>query len=259
MAQVAHLEERCQATVTALNAANKSLEELSGARSEFMSLVSHDLKTPLTTVKLFADLLLRDAGEIDQNTRGKYLAVISSEAERASRMIANISDFQNMLTDTVRWRDEEVDLVKLVANNARRFKTLCEAKGIGFSYQSDVSDAVVKIDAGRFSRVVSDLLSHALRVTETGAVKLDLRKYAAKEGIMISLIVTDNGPGISEERLKKIMPPYTADLNTTQDIDLSVACRVIEHYQGCISAENIAGNGAVFRISLPLIRGHIPE
>jgi signal transduction histidine kinase len=213
-----------------------------------IAIVAHDLKTPLTGVKLFADILLSHGDDLDGATRSKYLAVISSEAERMSRMIANIVDYQNISNATAEWRDEESDIVALIDRCVRPLQRWCTAKGIDFSYVADVERLVMAVDAERFLRLLSGLLVNAMRFTESGGVELKLRS----DGATVSLAVSDSGPGIPAERLQQLFPAHLGMVNLDKDVGLAFARAVVGHYRGRIWAESVVGNGATFYVELPL-------
>lgn len=226
--------------ITALEAGEARLDRT-------IATLSHDLKTPLTGIKLFADILLSDADEIDSASRDKYLAVLSSEAERMGRMISNIVDLQRLGSGKTEWHDEAHDIVRLVTTCAKPFQRLCAAKGIGFSCKNSAEKLVMTLDASRFMRLVSGLLANALRFTESGAVKIELRH----DGEKVCLAVSDNGPGITEERLKALSQASTGATALGNDIGLTFARTVVDHYHGRIWAESVAGKGAIFYVELP--------
>ncbi len=211
--------------------------------------VAHDLKTPLTAVKLYADILLSQVGEANADTCAKYLAVISSEADRMSRMIANIVDYQNIISDMVEWHDEATDIVSIIAVCVKPVQRWCAAKGINFSCTIAIDSLVIPIDADRFSRLLSVLLMNALRFTDSGSIRLELQS----DGTRLTLAVSDSGPGISDERLQQLFQPRVGLVALGKEVGLAFAFSVVDHYQGRIWAESIVGNGAVFYVELPLL------
>lgn len=226
-------------------------EEMLDQLNETISAITHGLKTPLTGVKLFSDILLSKAEDGETEATVKYLAVISAEAERASRMISNIADLQKMSSGTVEWRDEETDAVSLVAACARPFKRWCEAKGVDFNYSCNVEQLMMSLEVDRFSRLVAGLLANALRFTQTGTIKLRLELRNDRK--QLCLAVSDSGPGISRGRLEEMFAFRENDFS--KDIGLAFTRAVVEHYQGRCWAESVAGEGAAFFVELPLSGG----
>ncbi len=214
-----------------------------------LATIAHDLKTPLTAVKLYADILLSQTGEADAESRARYLAIISSEADRMSRMIANIIDHQNIISNMAEWHDQEIDVVSLVVVSVKPVQRWCAAKGIDFSCTIDIDSLVISIDADRFSRLLSVLLMNALRFTESGSIELKLQS----DGSRLILTVSDSGPGISVERLQQLFQPRVRLMALGKEVGLAFVLSVVDHYQGRIWAESIVGNGAVFYVELPLL------
>lgn len=245
------LNRKLSERISIVEAQLASKETVQERLTSTIAMITHDLKTPLTGMKLFADILLAQAGDGDTGMCVKYLAMISAEAERASRMIVNIADLQDICNSTAEWRDVETDVVRLVAMCARPFKCWCAAKGIGFNYASDVEHLLMPLDEDRFSRLVSGLLANAFRFTEAGTVTLVLQSKGEK----LRLVVSDTGSGISDERLKDLIHPHQDRPGPGKDICLAFATAVVEHYQGRIWAESAVGNGSVFYVELPFQEG----
>lgn len=205
---------------------------------------SHDLKNPLTAIKLFADILLDEAGEAPRQRRA-YLANISMEAERAGRMIDNLADIQALDNATLEWCDEACDLVELVAQCVNVFEPLCLAKGIAFNCRMELRQAAVVLDKRRFKRLLSGLLGNALRYTERGAISLELAEAAGH----FALRVEDSGSGIAEETVMRLCQGGRPQLRG--EIGLSFACCLLDHCGGTVSAERLGGGGSLFQVMLP--------
>lgn len=216
-----------------------------------LAAISHDLKTPLTSIKLFADILLDHWDESGELNCDRYLTLVSSEAERMSRMITNIVDLQRLAGGRVEWLDEEHDIVRLVGACIKPVRQWCAAKGIGFVYESNIETLTMVVDASRFTRLLAGLLGNALRFTESGAIRVELRQH----GEQLHLTVRDNGTGIAAERLHALAQPHAGGAAPCKDIGFTFASTVVAHHQGRIWAESNGGKGTAFHIELPLRRG----
>ena len=224
----------------------------SGLWRQAIATVAHDIKNPLTGVKLYADMLLSQVADPDVKIRSKYLAVISSEAERMSSMITNSIDYHNIMSGGAEWRDENVDVVSIIADCIKPVRRWCAAKGVEFVYTVDRDHISVSVDVDRFSRSLSVLLINALRFTDSGSIRLDIQSSDE----ILRLSVSDSGPGISDDRLLQI---FQRDQNETmpgKNIGLAFASIVAGHYKGSVRVKNIPGNGSVFSIELPLAHDH---
>ena len=251
------LEEKVALRTADLEKANEDLQRLSEAKSEFISIVSHDLRTPLTGVKLFTDIMLDDLDNIEEETQREYLSIISSETDRLSRLITNILDFQKISAGKMQWNDDLVDIVGVVSECVRPFKVSFESKGVEFKFNCDLDKLETVIDGDRLAQVVYNLLSNALKFTEEGSVQVGLDKLETVDGERISLSVSDTGPGMPEEQLKKVFEPFeqyggVPNLGKGTGLGLYITTCVVERYHGRAWAESVVGEGSTFHVELPV-------
>ena len=220
---------------------------------QVVSVIAHDINNPLTSVKLYADILLSHVDESDVEKSSKYLVSISMEAERASNMIANFIDYQSIMSGDMVWHEECVDIVSLVNRSTKSVRRWCAAKEIGFSCTASVEKVVILMDAGRFLRMLKVLLINALRFTVSGCVKLDVQS----DGVSFVLRVVDNGPGIVEERLARLFQSDAGDVASCKEIGMAFVHAVADYYGGRVWATSVMGEGAVFYVELPISSGDI--
>ncbi len=215
---------------------------------QIVSAIAHDVKNPLTSVKLYADILLSQADEVDVRNCSKYLASISMEAERISGMITNFIDCQSNMNGDFVWHDENVDIISVVGSATKSVRRWCAAKGIGFEYATNVEKLVMFMDAGCFIRLLRVLLINALRFTESGCVKLDIQS----DGKVLMLSVTDDGPGVAEERLARFFQASAEGAVSCKEVGMAFVRMVVDHYQGRAWATSCLGKGSVFCVELPV-------
>ena len=248
--KVASLESRLNESEHKLLLANQQLEQFSAERSAFVSAISHDLKTPLTGIKLFADLAMSHESDVDDQDRNKYLSIISSETDRLSRLISNVVDYQAICCGNIRWHDEPVEVANIIEKCARTFAVLCESKGLRFNCDLELGNLVAVLDKDRLARLLFNLLSNALKFTRQGDVKLVAKMSA--EGSDLCLSVSDTGQGVSEEQLQKIFEPSAVIPPLADGIGLFVSNYIVAHYKGRLWAKSVVGEGSVFYVELPL-------
>lgn len=253
------LEEKVKERTADLEEANENLQRLSDSKSEFVSIVSHDLRTPLTGVKLFTDIMLDDLDNIDKETQEEYLSIISAETDRLSRLISNILDFQKISAGKMQWDDADTDIVEVIRECVRPFNVSFESKGIDFGLDCELDELMTVIDADRLAQVVYNLLSNALKFTEDGSVKVGLEKIENIDGEKFCLTVSDTGPGIPEEELQKIFEPFeqyagVPKLGKGTGLGLYITNCVVDRYHGRAWAESVVGEGSTFHVELPVRR-----
>jgi PAS domain S-box-containing protein len=257
---------------TELEAANARLQELDRLKSGFLATVSHDLRTPLTSIMGFAKLISRDftkffspfASGHERLTRqaariASNLAIIESEGERLTRLINDFLDLSKIESGRAQWRDAPVDVPALVARAADAVSADLAAKP-GVSIAMDIAPDLPPLfmDPDRLSQIIVNLLGNAVKFTDEGSVRL----YAAVAGDMLRLEVTDTGQGVPRESLEKIFDKFHQAQagDTVEDsrrrkgtgLGLAICRQIVEHYNGRIWAESELGRGSTFILELPL-------
>jgi signal transduction histidine kinase len=228
--------------------------EVSRIRSEFVSNVSHELKTPLALIRMFGETL--DTGVVtDEKKRREFYGIIRKESERLTHLINNVLDFSKVDSGTKEYNFGEADLVKVVRDSLEAYKF--HIRDLGFEIKSKLPDKLVmpKIDKDAISQVLLNLLSNAVKYS-------DNRKYIGVEvrrnpsSALIS--VTDHGMGISKEQMKKIFDKFyrvpTSEVKETRGsgLGLTLAKHIVEAHDGSIDVESEVGKGSSFTIKIPL-------
>jgi two-component system phosphate regulon sensor histidine kinase PhoR len=165
----------------------------------FVSQVSHELKTPLTNITLYAELLKEQRDE-QQDEGGRYLAVIIDESQRLSRLIQNILTF----TREPKLHFQPVDVNHLLAQIADTFAPSLQAKGMTISLTLG-ENAIVSSDIDRLTQIISNFLSNAEKYAAAGK-RVDLQVVTGAD--FIDIRVRDYGQGIVEHELKMIFTPF---------------------------------------------------
>ena len=228
--------------------------EVSRMKSEFVSNVSHELKTPLALIRMFGETL--DAGIVtDEKKRREFYSIIRKESERLSHLIDNVLDFSKMDTGVKKYYFEEADLVKVIRDSLEAYKFHIHDNG--FEMKSELPDelVMVKIDKDAISQAFLNLLSNAVKYSvDSKYILVEVLKNSTSA--MIS--VTDNGVGIAKEELKKIFDKFyqvpITKLRETRGsgLGLALAKHIIEAHGGKIEAVSKPGKGSKFTIIIPL-------
>ncbi len=250
------LEIKVKERTSELEEANRDLKQLSDAKSEFVSIVSHDLRTPLTGIKLFSEIMLDDLENIDRQSQEEYLSIISSETDRLGRLISNVLDFQKISAGKMQWNDDYVDVVGVVKDCIKPFKISVESKGLEFLFECEEDEINTVIDADRLAQVVYNLLSNSLKFTEKGFIKVILNRLKTVDGEVFRLSVCDSGSGMDEGQIDKIFQPFeqiqgSANMGKGTGLGLYITRCVVDRYHGRVWVESVLGEGAVFNIEMP--------
>jgi len=224
--------------------------KLSQLRSDFVSDVSHELKTPLTSIRMFAEMLLmkRFRGPSEQ---GEYLKVIIAESERLSRLVGNILDFSRMEHRRKVYRLRPEDPTDVVRSCLKDFSYI--AKDRGFSLRVDIPDRMdpVPLDRDGIYQALTNLLSNAIKYSGDHKV-IYVRMRSSEDHLIIE--VADRGIGIPQDQLDKIFEPFYRIAQsgaTGTGLGLALVDHVIRGHGGRVEVESKLGEGSTFRLVLP--------
>jgi len=234
------------------------LKELDRMKTRFVSNVSHQLRTPITTVKLYLELLRRDGGEQKQ----RYLDLLDAEAERLILLVEDILHLSRSDAHRLDLELESVPLNEITGKAVSRHRVLAEQKGIALECRTLEPAPVAMLDVDQMSRAIDNLLSNAIQYTPAGGRVVASAGWQRKEGRDWAVMaVRDTGMGIAEEELPHIFDrffrgkePQRRQLPGT-GLGLPIAKDIVELHGGEITVESRPDEGTTFTILLPL-NGH---
>jgi signal transduction histidine kinase len=222
-------------------------------KTTFVSNVSHELKTPLTTIRMYGEML-GDGIVKDEAKKKSYLETIISESQRLTRLVNNVLDFGRLERGEKTYNWEEVALGSAVGNILETQRPRLEAAGLELEWVDDSQGAVAKLDPDALEQVLLNMLDNLVKYAADG-------KYAGvrlkKEAETISLEVSDLGPGIPSEQRERIFETFhRVDDSLTSNkpgcgIGLGIARKLVEDMGGQITCEANEPKGAKFRIVFP--------
>jgi signal transduction histidine kinase len=253
------MKEQMEKLVKELEAANERLKELDKAKSEFVSIASHQLRTPVTAVKGYASMLLEGSfGAIPEKAR----VAVEKIFESSNRLVSMITDFLTLSRierGKMEYNFQKVNFKELVSNIMDEFKAINirEKKGLDLSLEiAEEKDWTLTLDPDKIRQVVYNILENAMKYTQKGFIKTSLCKNPDKSRVILK--VRDSGIGISKESLGKIFQKFTqasehTDINISGlGLGLYVSQEIIKAHQGRIWAESGGeGKGSAFSIELP--------
>jgi two-component system sensor histidine kinase KdpD len=226
------------------------LEKLDEMRSEFLLAVSHELKTPLTSIKGASELILDETLNPD-DPQGKLISIIKRNTERMERRIQELLDFVKMRSSTLPLQRKAEDINRTIEEvTAINAPTLWLRKQTLKTKLLD-STATVMLDRYRFDQIMTNLLSNASKYSPQGS-EIDVGIRVANSQIIID--VCDRGRGVPPEERQLIFEPYHGGRKDTTGglgIGLSIAKSLVELHGGQIWVSDRDGGGSVFSLSLP--------
>lgn len=225
---------------------------LDNMRKEFVADVSHELKTPITSIMGYADTLLE--GEYDKETQNRFLNVIASEARRMAQLVTDLLTLSRYDSKKIKKEETEFDLGDLVKKCQEKLKFEIEKKGHNMECFVTASVPPVQADKYGIERVVLNILSNAIKYTpENGTIKV----YVGFVYNDAYIKVIDNGIGIPEEDLGRIFERfYRVDKARTREmggtgLGLSIAKEILDKNGGSIDIKSVVGQGTEVVVRIP--------
>ncbi len=253
------LEEKSQqleAATAELRAANERLKELDKMKDDFVSTISHEFRTPLSSIRSFSEIV-HDNPDITVEQRQKFLNIIVQETERLTRLVNDILDLAKMEAGHTDWQLVEIEPDEIIANALAATAGLF-AKNPRIELETHIAGNLPKVfvDADRITQVIVNLISNAVKFCnkDRGLVAIEARAEA--DAILIS--VRDNGPGIAKKDHKKIFERFRQAGDTLIDkpqgtgLGLAISAHILERFGGTIWVESEPGKGATFFFRIPL-------
>ena len=223
-------------------------------RANLLRAVSHDIRTPLTTIYGSAVTLLENGDSLSPDQRKLMLQSIQNDSVWLVRMVENLLSVTRLDSDNVKIAKVPTVLDDLIASVLVKFKKRYAAQMVLLSMPEDI--LIVPMDAMLIEQVLVNLLENAVMHGE-GMTKLELRVYAEDQQAVFE--VRDNGCGIPKEKLQDLFIGFYEQKEGSVDshkkntgIGLSVCATIVSAHGGMISAENLPDGGALFRFTLRL-------
>lgn len=231
------------------------LKEVEKLKSDFVSTVSHEFRTPLTSMSLGTGLLLDGTvGEINDGQR-EIITVIMDEETRLANLVNDLLDLSRIETGKTAINMKSCRLENIIGNTVKALTEQAKNKGINLSYYFDEELVPVKADSDKIRIVLTNLIGNALKFTPNGG-KIEV--FAYPRGGFVYVSVRDNGIGIPREYHEKIFESFVQVKKNINDgvgsgLGLAIAKKIVELHGGDIWVESEEGKGSTFTFTLKAV------
>ncbi len=230
------------------------IRKLETMRRDFVANVSHELKTPLTSIKGFVETLLEGALEDKENSR-HFLGIIQDHANRLNNLINDLLDLSHIESSTIKLELEDFNLKDLTDKVLAGFKSQLKKRSI--EAKNDLSsNLLIRADKAKAEQVLTNLIDNAIKFNkDKGTVKI----YNQELNGLIKVVVEDSGVGIPEKDLPRVFERfYRVDKARSRELGgtglgLSIVKHILELHGGSVGVESIEGLGSKFYFLLPKI------
>lgn len=230
-------------------------ERLDRMRRDFVANVSHELKTPLTSIKSYTETIL-DGVVTDQDTVHEFLTVVNDEADRMGRLVRDLLQLSNFDSRQVSLDLGQHDYLKLIRGSIQKLEVTARQKQQTIKLISDCDVIEGTFDKDRIEQVILNILSNAIKYTpEGGSIKV----FASKSAEQVLMKFQDSGMGIPEKDLHRIFERfYRVDKARSRalggtGLGLSIAKHILEIHNGVIRIESQVDVGTTVHVSIPLL------
>jgi signal transduction histidine kinase len=228
--------------------------QLAETRSRFVSAVSHELKTPLTAIRMFAETL-HEGGTVDSDTQGEYLETIVNESERLTRLLNNVLDFSKIERGKKSYRREFQSLEEIVRVTARTMRYPLEQRRFALRLEIEEGMPPARVDRDAIEQAILNLLANAMKYSgESRDIELRLRSADGEAIIEVS----DRGVGIEPaeesrifERFYRVSSPENDRIPGT-GLGLTLVQHIAQAHDGRVTVTSVPGKGSTFSLFIPL-------
>ncbi len=230
------------------------LEELNRLKSFFVSSVSHDLKTPLTSIRMFAEMLQAKRKNIS-NSEKEYLEIIQGESDRLARLIDNVLEFTKIERGLKEYHKSEVNLNNLVESVLKIFRYQFIIQNVSVKTTIHHREIIVHADYDSLVQVVTNMLANAIKYSP------DKKNIIVATGIFRSrayIKISDKGIGIYPEDIKHIFKPFyrSTHLEGKQPggagLGLALVHHIVKAHNGSVDVRSSPGKGSTFTVNFPI-------
>jgi signal transduction histidine kinase len=251
-------EDLAQRAALAVDNANlfEQLERAVRVRDDMVAVVSHDLRNPLSTIKMSAALLQQEAPAAGKEPRSKT-AIMLRAVDRMETLIRDLLDVTSLEAGGVTLNLEARQVADVLSDAIESVQPVVAAQSLDVSAEAAEPELAIACDSERLMQVFTNLLGNAAKFTPAGG---SIRVRALREGDSCRFSVTDSGPGIAKDHLPHVFDRFWQGRHKAREgagLGLAIAKSIVEAHGGKIQVQSELGAGATFAFNIPLASGEL--
>jgi two-component system sensor histidine kinase/response regulator len=241
-----------------LNKQNQELKEANATKDKFFSIVSHDLRSPFSSIISFTDLLIQSIDEFNKEKLQDFAIHLKESTENTYKLLENLLNWARAQRGKLTFNPEKIDLYTLVNENIKLLDTIAKEKNLYLS-ASNFEEVYVIADADMINTVIRNLFSNAIKFTKQGGAIQAKCEYLPEDDL-IAVSISDNGIGMDDETLNKLfdLSEHHTTRGTNNEpgtgLGLILCKEFIELNSGTIQVKSEQGKGSSFTFTLPLYK-----
>jgi signal transduction histidine kinase len=260
--EIGRLAGRFDRMTERLAEARRRLDETESQRRQLFADITHELATPLTSIRGYAETLDDPHVPLSNEERARYVRGVLAESQRLGRLVRDLFELARLEAGASPLEKEALDLAALCRNTAQRFEPRFRAAGLGLVWHGLADELWIEADGHRMVQVLENLLVNALRyVPPGGSVEIALQADPGAAG-RVALIVSDDGPGLATEDLAHVFERFyrAADAHGVpaardgggSGLGLAIVREIVQRHGGSVHAEARSPRGLRIVVELPV-------
>lgn len=254
--QEVRMREKMGKLALDLEITNKELKLLDEAKSDFISIASHQLRTPLSIIKGYISMIREGTyGKIDEKLNDPIHKVYVSN-ERLINLVSDLLDLSRMERGKMQYEFLPIRLGEVAEGIVQDFEKVAKDKGLAFSWEKSATNDLVKGDAGKLRQVVLNLIDNAIKYTSAGSIAIEIENIS---GNRVRFSVTDTGPGLTTEEAHALFQKFSRGQEESKahteglGLGLYVAKLIAQAHGGELAVTSPGkGKGSTFSLTLPV-------
>ncbi len=237
----------------------EQVKQANQAKTEFMDVASHDLKTPMTSIKGFARMMLMTAGSEMSDTQKEFINIIIKNVDRMSRLVSDLLDVSRIEAGRIKLECKDVDIKEAIDDVVQSAQAEVQEKNLEMRLEMAQNLPPIWADYDRIVQVLTNLVSNAYKYTpEGGQITIKADVLNDQPASHLSIRVIDTGYGISEEDQKKLFDKFfrSSDPNVSDvpgtGLGLAITKNMIEMHGGQMWFKSKVGEGSTFGFDMPI-------